>query len=29
MMELWDGRSVSRIGIGTWAAVAPRAGDGL
>ncbi|SDK60111.1 hypothetical protein SAMN05428953_11789 [Mesorhizobium muleiense] len=29
MMELWDGRSVPRIGIGTWAAVAPRAGDGL
>jgi hypothetical protein len=26
MMELWDGRSVPRIGIGTWAAVAPRAG---
>lgn len=20
MMELWDGRSVPRIGIGTWAA---------
>ncbi|TIP28760.1 MAG: hypothetical protein E5X67_10080 [Mesorhizobium sp.] len=26
MMGLWDGSSVPRIGIGTWAAVASRAG---